>query len=721
MPSIRLDFALSPLLIVLLALLVAAGGVLYYRSTHPPVTGITRWLLTLLRAGALTAVVFLIGQPTVHLVSTSKRPPGLAVLVDDSRSMRIVDRTGDRASSLRALLQSDALRTLSGRADVRYYTFGARWNNDVKLPGDTLPLNEASTDISSAFRNIAAEKERWNVNAVLLLTDGAYNVGRNPLYDALQAGLPTFAVGIGDSSQQRDLVVSRVIANDLVYSGVPSPVSALVKSTGYGGEQVEVTLTEGGAVLGRTAVTLESGNREYEASLTYTPQGEGMHKYTVRVSALPGELTAANNSREFFSRILKSKLRLLIIAGGPGPDLTSIRQTLSEEKNFAVTSFTQKRSSGFYEGPIPPAMLDSADCLVLIGMPTRETTPQILETLKNLLLEEDKPLLYVSGPDVDNERLSALGPVLPFSVQSALQGEQLVFLQPSDKEAANPILSGDPPGDASAWTKLPPIFRTKSVFRAKPEATVLAFARIQNVTLPDPLLLTRSVARQKSLACLGYGVWRLRLLAQGSSLTSDLFARFLQSTIRWLTVPEERRPLRVSTSKEAFSEGEPVEFSGQLYDATGRPVDDAQVHVVAQGGSKVSETDLRSIGNGRYEGSLEGLTEGEYTFQARAQLQGTTLGEENGRFSVGGLNLEYLDTRMNVDELREIAYRTGGAFLPPARIAELDTLLSSRSSFVPQQTASSTNIELWSWHYLLAAIILLFTAEWTVRKLAGML
>jgi hypothetical protein len=96
------------------------------------------------------------------------------------------------------------------------------------------------------------------------------------------------------------------------------------------------------------------------------------------------------------------------------------------------------------------------------------------------------------------------------------------------------------------------------------------------------------------------------------------------------------------------------------------------------------------------------------------------LGEDRGRFSVGELNLEYQDTRMNVQLLRQLAARSGGEFLPPTDLAHLASRLNDRASFAPREIISVREREVWTWPSMLACVVVLFAAEWFVRKKNGM-
>jgi hypothetical protein len=290
-----------------------------------------------------------------------------------------------------------------------------------------------------------------------------------------------------------------------------------------------------------------------------------------------------------------------------------------------------------------------------------------------------------------------------------------------EAEKLNPLVTFDRVDGAETWKHLPPLLRTLVLFKARPESRTLIMARGDNTQATDPLVLIRSIGKQKSLSVTAYGLWRWRLLVQGDPQTEGFLATFLSGAIKWLTSPEDSRPVRVEPTKELFVRGEPVEFTGQVYDQKSSPVDDARVTVTLERRDGSTATRLRSLGNGRYEGKLEGLAEGEYRFTATAEAGGRTIGGDAGTFSIGGVSLEMQDTRANFALLRLLASRTGGRFLRPSGIDALDSLLAGEPWFVAQEIRSTKDYELWNWQYLLAAIVLLLATEWVVRRRAGML
>ncbi len=704
---------------MLLTILAIVAAAFLYRRTQPPVSPSRRWILTGLRAATFVLFLLLLFDPILHLRFTTSTPPVLAVLFDNSKSIRIVDRSGNRSAEMASVRNAAVFKRIASRATMLPYTFGINLRPLSSPPGDSLALDEGGTDIAAAMRSIADARGRQQINALVLVTDGTYTLGRDPLNETALLGIPTYCVGIGDTTEQKDILVSSVAANDLVYAGTQSPVRATITSAGFDSTTVEVSLSKGGRVLDRKPLRLQSGSREYIVDLSYVPEGDGLQRFTVNVSSLPGEISTANNRRSFTARVLKSKLRILVLGGEPSPDITVVRQTLTEDPNLRVRTFTQETGGAFYEGRLAPTEFDSVDCLVFIGFPTATSSPEVIRQIAQRISTSFTPVLFIDGKHASVTTFPAVAQLMPFVVGLRTTTEQIVAFQPADDQREHPILSSG--GATDAWNDLPPIFRTVGSYTVRPGALILGSVRTGSGPPRDPLLIARSVNQVKTVALLGYGIWRWRLMTQQSAQTADLLATFLGNSIKWLTTPEERRPVRVSPVSDSFPEGEAVQFTGQAYNPNAEPLENASIHVTAELGDRRFDTDLRPIGGGRYEGSMDGLTEGDYTYRATGSVSGTSIGEDRGRFVVGGTELEFQDTRANHLLLRQIAYRTGGEYLNADAIDHLDSLLFAHPSFVQQSLMHSTDASLRQAIWLIGAIILLLAAEWLLRKQSGML
>ena len=689
-------------------------------------------MLTALRSLALLLIIFALCEPLFTLTRHSTSPPVVALLVDNSLSMALADDAGNREEQLRTLLSSSSLQRLSTASKVVFYSFSSSLR---ECSVDSLRLTGGTTDIGAALLSLK-KKSVPQLRAVLLLSDGNYNAGENPLDEAGTLGVPIFSVGIGDSLEQKDILVQKVITNSVAYVQSVVPLDATIRAMGFQNKKVAVSLFEDGKQISQQFVTLQpsiiSSSSEYTVHFSFTPSTDGVKKYTVNVSTLEGEITRKNNSKSVMVKVLKNKMRVTVIAGAPNADVSAVMQAFHTDPNIEATLFVQQTNGFFKNQPLARVIAQSfslTDCIALIGFPTDATDPSSIHYLADAISSKSFPLFFIAGRTLNLQKLRQLDALLPFVAVSERIDEQLAFPSIPQVNQNHVLVRLD--GNFSAqrneflddWNKLPPIFTSMTTFKAKSEALVLSTAKVNNVVTDYPLLVARNVSGKKSFAALCYGIWRWKLLAGASPETEKFFDSWLSNVLRWLVTREEEKQLRVDPSKEIFSQGEQIDFLGQVYDANYQPINNADIRIeISSAAAKQRyETILQPIENGRYEGAIEALPEGDYSFSALSTVNGVQTGKTGGRFSVGEQSVEFADTKMNKPLLEQISSLSGGAYADPAQFDQLMNVMMSRESMKSEEQISTTESELWNLPAFLTVIVTLFGVEWFIRKRSGML
>lgn len=709
--------------LLLLLLIAGAIGLSFwvYRTTIPPIARGKKILLVTLRSITLVLLVLLIAEPLLRISRTFLRKPVIAVIADNSLSMTLADGAGNREQQLRAIFSDAGWEKLSADCDVERYSIAPVFTH---TPPDSLALRGTSTDIAAALAGVLARGSE-PVRAVVLLSDGNYNTGANPLSVAERFPVPIYTIGIGDSTEQKDVVVSKVTGNAIAYVESSVPVDATIKISGYSGAAVRVLLFDDGKQVDQTSITATASAEaaDHPVRFLYVPKSEGMHRISVRTVPLPGESTEKNNSRSFAMKVLKNKMRVVVVAGAPGPDAAAVMQTLQSDKNCDPAIFYQTADGELRAEParaVFAASAAAADCIVLVGFPTQQTTAQHLQTVIGAVRSKSLPLLFISGRTIDLEKLKQLEPLLPFTIASSRMDEQQVIAAIPASQQSNLLMGAD--GSAAGWEKLPPIFASIGAFKAKPEAAVLATMKIQGVTLSVPLIVSRSIGAQKTMAVLGYGIGRWKLLAGASTETASFFTSWFTGATRWLSTREEDKRLRVEPEKEIFSQGEPAALFAQAYSETYDPLDnvDVRIEAVEQTSKQKFETVLAGIGSGRYEGSFTNLGEGEYDFLATASIGGQAFGSVRGRFAVGEQALEFTDTKLNSTLMRQIASLSSGVYAPAAEYRSVQEVMRKAAYMKPEEETGISEFDMWSLPLLFAIILLCAGSEWFIRKQSGM-
>ncbi len=707
----KIDLSLSfNYIYFVIGVIILAGYSYYvYRYTLPPVSNFKRYFLLILRSLALALLLFIFFEPVITLTKKIILTPTNLFYFDDSRSMLIDDKT-NRLGTIKDLIKK--INNSSIDKNNEYFSFGS----SVKLlNGDNLnqlKFSEPYTDFASIFRDIKQTDK--NIVSITIVSDGVITEGSTPIYTAEKLGIPVFTVGIGDSSRQNDIQIKNIIHNDFIYAETPTTILATILNSGFSDKPASVSLFDGNQLLEQKNIILDKSGVN-SVSFDYTPKQSGEKKLSVKIDKVKGESTLLNNQKIFYINVLSNKINVLLIAGSPSPDLTFIKNTLSNDNNLTVNTLTQIASGKFLEQNAD-SKLDSANIIFLIGYPTNSVSDDFYNLLVNKLENKNTPLFFILTGDVSVNKLNRLKNILPFKIQNI--ENNYVQVQPDIQinEINNPILQGT---TISEWNNLPPVEQAYSIINVNPESKILSKVQIANTPRNIPLIISRSFGSKRAIAIMAKDIWRWKLQTANKNLT--LFDNFLINSVRWLNAPEDKKRVKVITSKKFYSSGESVEFTAQVYDESFNPVNRAEVKINITSNDYKTELLLNSLGSGLYEGSFLPDQNGDYTFAGSALLDGKNLGTDKGNFNVGDMEVEFLDTKMNYDFLNLLSTQTKGKYFPPSKIDDLISELKNIDLQSSKEKITTSEIRLWSDEWFMAIVILLFAVEWFLRKKSGML
>jgi hypothetical protein len=100
---------------------------------------------------------------------------------------------------------------------------------------------------------------------------------------------------------------------------------------------------------------------------------------------------------------------------------------------------------------------------------------------------------------------------------------------------------------------LPPIYKTETFVKAKPDAQILAtchdeWGTIERTIDPD----ARNAQSSKAMAIMGYGLYRWKMLGQAADISKgktevlDLIERtFITNSMQWLTIDNDKKRVTI--------------------------------------------------------------------------------------------------------------------------------------------------------------------------------
>ena len=711
--NLQVHFDIPSYLFVLFGLVSAVFAYLMYRKLEV-VSVPRRMFLGTLRWASLFLLFLAMTNLVTDLVRSEYKKKDVFLLVDDSKSMSLKDASMPRPEAVRDVLKSAPFDTLRRYFKIKPIVFGENVLPDRDT--DSLRFGQAATNISAAVSQSIRMDDQGEAAFAILISDGDYNKGGNPIELARDLTFPMYVIGVGDSTSPKDVVVRQVIPAPAIYAGKKSVVRALIGSNGYGLASATAYLSDDGREVASKTVTLPERG-DVEVSFDYTPLTVGTHLLKVYVPPLSGELSRRNNSASVTADVQKGKYSILLVAGAPATDVAFIRRNIEANGDFELRLLVQKTGDTFYQKGAAAILAGSYDAAVLNDFPNSRSALTMKEVISKLNADE-LPYAYFAGAGFSARNVGEL-PRLPFKISSYSSGEYQVGISPEAGPNMSATLQPIYSLVESNSSMFPPLYYQMIECLPSPGSEPIASPVINGVKSASPVFLVDPAGR--SAAFLAYGLWRLQLMSPLSGVRSDFLQEFLTTLMRTLISSGKQKLLTVRTDKSVYDPSEAIHFSALLVGQGGKPLDGANVDLAIndRSGKKFSDIRLSSVGGGAYTGAVSGLGEGRYEYVADATYGSTFAGADSGSVSVEPLNVEYVQTAMNVSLLKQIASVSGGAFYTPSQFIKNGINLEP-SWKKPTKLLHSSSFELLSSLPILALVFVLLAVEWTVRKLWGL-
>ncbi|MBE2219697.1 MAG: hypothetical protein IAE90_15915 [Ignavibacteria bacterium] len=682
----------SPLFLALFILIAAAVSWYFYRNSS--LSTPFKIFLISLKALTLFLLMALFIEPVLSYLVKNDNSAIDIVLIDNSRSIL----TGSKQEELNSAITGGEL--FGG--GKRVFTF----SNSTGLISlkDSMLINGYSTDLSSSLAKLKENYPDRSFSSITIISDGIFNSGVNPIYEVKNMGVPIVTIALGDTLQQKDIVLSKAVYNSKSMVNTPVKIKAYLNAYGFQGTPLNVNLLREGNIISAKTVQVAS-EQNYEIEFDISEGTPGKIRYRLEITPLAGELTVKNNFEDFFITYLDNKINVMVLSGGPGYDNEFTGSVLKRIGNYGITYRTMKSAGEFYEGGIAPNAFGELSALFLLNFPTGVTSTALLSDIANQVKLYKTPVVFFAGKNTDYGKLAAFEEQVPFSISRPNSGEMQFSMQVVGS-ADNPIAKLNGLGSQQ-------LFRNVSGIIPKPGAVTLATDKSSG----EPVMISRVTADSRSAAFLGYGMWRWKLNS-GTNAEKTL-EEFLLASIQMSIEKEKKTRLKVHPEKDVFDYTEEVRIIAEVYDDKFLPTRNAKVtcKILDKSGSKTSELELKPDGS-RFVGIIPPLVTGDYFIECSAEFTDGVYSTDKSRFLSDTVNTEYKVTRTDASVLRELANNTSGVYVEKGGYNDLNSILSKIKASKTEIASPEKTIrfDLWSNKYFLILLILLFGAEWALRK-----
>lgn len=661
-----------------------------------------------------------------------------------------------------ALEEERDIEGARGRLDSDLIVEKTRGGDWGRRPlGDESRLGQGVEDLLKTFRGSS-------LAAIIMFTDGVTTAGDDlpkAAREASRAGVPLFLIGLGDAWETPDLILTDLQAEDTITVGDRLVFDARLAAHGrVPAEPVAVVLSEkvGGQLVerGRMTVTPDPAGNRVPITIAHTPLEAGEKTFVLAVPTVAGETDHTNNRIERTILVTDSKrVRVLYLEGYPRYDFRFIKVLLEREsersvggKGIEVKVILLNAAKG-WEGTDRSALgLDALPTreelfgydVIVLGDVDPKQLPRgnrALQDLADFVRVKGGGLLFLSGEHGTPTAYfdTPLADVLPVQpVTSAARSAESTTpategyrprVTPAGRQHPLFRFSPDEAESTAIWNRLQPLYWSATGYRRKPNAVVLAVhpERAAEGGSPGeqrPLVL-QAFAGAGPVLFLGFDdTWRWRFRND-----EEQFDRFWIQAVRVLSRSRVRRvELRIAHKSEfrrdekitvmvrfpveapAPPAGQPVRVTlarGPLPNPDGTP---------GTGRTELTTLTLSRVsGPGvQYETVLTRTPEGEYRF---------TLAEpepQPGQSAATAVArvlppLDEMDrVELNLPDLAAAASLSNGGFYTLATADKLFDDLKKPERVPLNQPCAP--IELWNQPVVYLLIVLLFAAEWLLRK-----
>lgn len=669
--------------LISILLSAAIGAWLYYKNKKN--TDVSRRILLLmsaLRFFSLFIISILLLAIFFKRTVNETENPLIIVALDNSGSM-MASKDSDYVQTQFLMDLQEFKKKTAEKYQVRSVLFGSMSQSTEKAP----TFSEKETDLADLFQSLDNNYSNQNIGALVLISDGIYNKGANPLFASEKLNYPVYTMAMGDTSEFRDLAIQKINHNQLSYSGNNFPVEVIIQAKKFAGEQVKLSIYEGGVLKTQDKFSIPSDNFLSTRSFTLAAGKTGLSRYTVKLDLLDGEKNRYNNEQSFVIEVIDSKEKILLLAAGPHPDITAIREALSISGNYELefSLFKDLRQS-----------VKAYNLIIFHGFNPSQSN--LINECKNNLV----PYWIINPQSAEN---------LP-DIKIAGNGNRFNDAEPSFVKSFG-LFNMSLEFQKFAG-ELPAVKSFFGNYTSTNGVQNLLNQRIGIVETENPLMCFSESGAVKSAYFLGDGLWRWKLRDFSEHKNNDLFTEFVSKSIQYLTVKADKSLFRVNGPK-IIEENKAIEFDAEVYNKSYELITEPEVTMVITNSEKQTYNYNFSKTNGSYKLNIGILPVGEYSYEAQVKVNGE-ITKKQGKLVVKEVITEKINSVANHQLLYQLSKRSNGTLYYANQFEKLEEALLKDESIKPITYTQKSTSALIEFMWLFWIILCLLAAEWYFRK-----
>ncbi|HYR41811.1 MAG TPA: glutamine amidotransferase [Terriglobia bacterium] len=719
---------------VLFVIAAGAGAFYAYRSVARDKYSIG---LVVLRGTTFTVLAFIFLRPVLNISTVLPQESYLAVVIDNSESMKIKD-DGQIARSEQLQKQfeeTNFFKRLNDKFKVRTYRFDSAAER-IERP-DQVTFAGKRTRLEAATDLLQQELGTVPLSGVVLITDGVDNASKQwtESLSKLEARhIPFYTVGVGSENVTRDAEIVKIAAPRAALKESTATVDVSYRSHGFKGRKATLYVRENGVLLKSEQVTLPADGEIGESSIDLPVKNEGTRLFSFSLQA-PDDRIPENNNLDALLEVKNDHPQILYIEGEPRWEFKFLRRAMQDDQNLRLVTLLRSSQNKFYrqgidkeemlaEGfPAKREELFGYKGLIFGSIESTFFTQEQLKMVVDFVSNRGGGFLMMGGRNSfsgGRYENSPIADILPVQLSPADRVPIIgkLKLAVTDYGRTHPLmrLSPDASVNTKQWSDLPPLNDFNKTLEAKVGAIVLARGQAELKSGSDPILLAyQRYGRGRAMALTSGSTWRWQMEMDHNDQTYELFWKQI---LRWL-VSTSPDPVMINPDKDTYLPGEAVRLTAEISNKKFERMNNAKVVAKVTNPDGVTETiplDWTASGEGAYQADFNVTTPGIYQLAVEATQGSENLGTNRAAFQVQDRPVEYYNASLDARLLQSIASSTGGRYYPLSRIGSVP----DDAQYVEGETSFIEQKELWDVPFLFMLLCITMGGEWLWRKRKGL-
>lgn len=642
------------------------------------------WALTLARTLTLSALFLLLINPETVIKSAEFIKPKLAVLVDNSQSVKFLKKD----SIARELLsQIKTNNSLSEKFDLHYFTF----DNELS-GGDSLNFNEPQTNIGKSLIQ-AHEVFKDDVSPILLLSDGNQTFGNSYGYIAKQFSDPIYPLVLGDTMQYIDLKIKQLNVNSYTFLDNTFPVEIFVNYNGSDTKSSVLEIFQDKTLVYKEELQFSGLNNSKVITPRLKASKVGLQRYSVMLRPLSSEKVVSNNNKTFAIEVIDQKLNIALISKNTHPDIGVFNSVISSQKNYTFIRYT------------PEEFLEISEEFAFIILYQPDYNFEfILKQIKTKKLNT----FIVGGTSTEWSFLNATQPYFKQEITNQKEAYQAAFNTYFDAFSIIPL----------SFEDYPPLKTEFGTTEISVPHQILLYKSINGRPTKMPLMFSYTDEGVRNITLVAEDIWKWRLKSFQLDDNFEKFNAFFNVIFQYLSTQKTSKRL-VANHSPVFDGSVATEIFAQFYDENFQFNPNASLDIeISSPQIKTSINYPLVLVGDMYKVDLSDLKPGNYTYKINTKGQQFST---SGQFEILEFNVEAQFFNSDYQQLFQLATKTKGhVFLENEFDNLLDELLNN-PKYKSVQRINKKTVPLVNYKLLLLLIVLSLALEWFIRKYKGLI